>query len=329
MKKKSIFILLAIFVVLVVITIIIEGPLSNRRKKEAAKESILYPEFNADQITSVEIITKDRNVKLNKENDLWVVVTADNYPADPDAIEEMMKTTKDLKMTRIVSKSAEKYSQFRLDAEGTEVKMFGAGEDPLVHFIVGKPGPDYIFSTYLRKADLDEVLLVDGSIRSAFDKGSRGWRDREILKFDSSQVQRLTLVSEENGEIAMQMQENGEWQIVSPEVAPAKKDVVDGIIRDISDLSADDFAEKKELKEYKLDEPKSKVMVDLKDGTSRILLVGDKLNRQYYVKSEGKDTVFMLSESKINRIFKKLEDLKAEVKEPEKPEQPTTEEESS
>jgi len=333
MKKKSIFILLAIFVVFVVVAIIIEGPVGNRGKKKAAKESILFPGFNPDQIYSVEIITKDRNVKLSKDNDLWVVATADNYPADPSVIEEMLETAKDLKMKRIVSKSAEKYSQFRLDEEGVEVKMFGVGEDALAHFIVGKPGPDYVFSTYLRKVDRGEVLLVEGSIKSSFDKGSRGWRDREILKFDDSQVQGLTLVSEENGEISMQIQENGDWQIIKPEIASAKKDAVDRIVRGISDLSADDFAEKKELKEYKLDEPLSKVIVDLKDGTSRILLVGDKSDRQYYVKSEGKDTVFMLSESKVDRIFKSLEDLKAEVEEveeeAEEPEQSKPEEEPS
>ncbi len=333
MKKKSIFILLAIFAVLVVVAIIIEGPVGNRGKKKAAKESILFPGFNPDQISSVEIITKDRNVKLSKDNDSWVVATADNYPADPSAVEEMLGTAKDLKMKRIASKSAEKYSQFRLDEEGVEVKMFGVGEDALAHFIVGKPGPDYVFSTYLRKVDRGEVLLVEGSIKSSFDKGSRGWRDREILKFESDQVQRLTLVSEENGEISMQIQENGDWQIIKPEVASAKKDAVDRIIRGISDLSADDFAEKKELKEYKLDEPPSKIMIDLKDGTSRILLVGDKSDRQYYVKSEGKDTIFMLSESKVDRIFKSLEDLKAEVEEveeeAEEPEQSKPEEEPS
>ena len=74
-------------------------------------------------------------------------------------------------------------------------------------------------------------------------------------------------------------------QIVEPEVASAKKDEVDSIIRDISKLSADDFAEKKEeasteeatdpLKEYKLDKPQSKIMADLNDGTARVLLIGE------------------------------------------------------
>jgi len=318
MKKKSIFILLVIFAALVAVAIIVEGPMSNRDKKKAAKESILFPGFDADQVSSVEITTPERSVKLSRENDSWVVATADNYSAAPEAIKEMMDVVKDLKLNRIASKSAEKYSQFRVDEAGVEVKMLGAGEeDVLAHFIVGKPGPDYVFSTYIRKADREEVLLVDGSVRTAFDKGSRGWRDRTIIKFDPTQVQRLMLISQDKGEIAIEAQENGGWQIIKPEVFPADKETVDEIVRDIANLSADDFAEKKELQEYKLDEPLSKLMVDLKDGTSRIVLFGDEANRQFYVKSEGKDVVFKLSKTRTESIFKDLEALKAQPKEAE------------
>jgi len=329
MKKKSIFILLAIFAILVVVAIVLEGPVRGRGKKEADKESILFPEFDADQVSSVEITTPERSVKLSRENDSWVVATADNYPAAPEAIEEMLETIRNLKLNRIASKSAEKYTQFRVDEAGVDVKMLGAGEDALAHFIVGKPGPDYVFSTYLRKADRDEVLLVDGSIRSAFDKGSRGWRDRTIVKFDPAQVQRLTLISQDKGEIAIEAQENGGWQIIKPEVVLANKETVDKIVRDIADLTADNFAEKKDLKEYKLNEPPSKLMIDLKDGTSRIVLIGDEANRQLYVKSEGKDVVFTVSKTRIDSIFKNLEDLKAQTEEAEEEAENTEEEQET
>ena len=336
MKKKSIVILLAIFIVLVLAVIVIEGPLSKRGKKKAAEESILFPGFAADQVSSVEIRTKDREIKLNKEGESWLVATSDNYPADTEAVRAVLDNVKELKLTLIASKAAEKHSQFEVDESGVEVKMLGAEEDVLAHFFVGKTGPGYM-STYVRKADQDMVLLIDEPLKYTFDKGERGWRDRTVFDFDASQVQRLTLVSEEKGEIAIVAQEDGGWQIIKPEVASAEKEAVDDIVRDISKLSADDFAEKRKepeeeeagetaeaevaspLKEYKLDEPQSKVMVDLKDGTARVLLIGDKSGYQHYVKREGKDTIFMLSKSKIDRLFKDLEDLKAEMEE-EKPE---------
>ena len=319
MKKKSIFILLAVLVVLVAAVIIIEGPLSKRSKKEAAKESILFPGFETDQVSSVDIKTKDKNVKLKKEDNTWVVATAGNYPADPKSIEDMLGKVRDLKSTLTASKSADKHSQFEVDESGVEVTMLGTGEKTLAHFFVGKMGPDYI-STYVRKADQDEVLLVGEYLRGLFDKGARGWRDRTVFDFDASQVQTLTLVSEEKGEIAIAAQEGGGWQIVKPEVAPAEKEAVDDIVREISRLEADDFAEKKEevtdpLKEYKLDKPQSKIMADLNDGTARVLLIGDESGYRRYVRREDKDTIFLVSKSKIDRIFKDIEELKAEVEE--------------
>jgi hypothetical protein len=227
----------------------------------------------------------------------------------------------ELKSKHTASKSAAKHSQFEVDAvKGISVIITGASdEDVLAHLFVGKMGSDYT-STYIRKAEQDEVLLADGHLRSLFDKGPRGWRDRKIFDFDTNQVQRLTLISQEKGNIAIEAQADGNWQITEPEVSPGKKDAVDKIVSEISKLSADDFAEKKEqtdedadlLKEYKLDEPQSKINVDLKDGSVRILHIGDQFNQNYYVKREGKDAVFMLSKSKIDRIFKDLEDLKAE-----------------
>ncbi len=320
MQKKNIFILLGIFVALVLIMVIVEGT-GKRDRKKADEESILFPGFTADRVSSVEIKTKEREVKLKKEGDIWLVATFDNYPADQEAVEKALETVTDLKSTLTASRSAGKHSQFAVDEESSViVTMLGAeNEDALARFFVGKMGADFM-STYIRKSDQDEVLLADGYLISIFDKGVRGWRDRTIFDFDTSQVQRLTLVSQDKEEIAIEAQEDGNWQIMKPEVSPAKKDAVDGIVREISKLDTDEFAKKKEptdedtdpLKEYKLDEPQSEVTVELKDGTVRILRIGDKFGQRYYARREGKDTIFLLSKSKIDRIFKDVEDLKAE-----------------
>lgn len=320
MKKKSIFILLGILVALVLITVIMENT-GKRDAKKADEESILFPGFAADQVSSIEIKVKDKEVRLNKEGDSWLVATADNYPADQESVEKILDKFAELKSKLTVSKSAAKHFQFEVDAvSGISVVMMGkSDEDVLAHLFVGKIGSDFT-STYIRKAEQDAVFLADGYLKSLFDKGARGWRDRKIFDFDTNQVQRLTLASQDKETIAIESQGDGNWQIIEPEVSPGKKDAVDKIISDISKLSADNFAEKKEpteegadpLKEYKLDEPLSTFTVDLKDGSVRILHVGDQSNQSFYVKKEGQDTVFMLYKSKIDRIFKDIEDLKAE-----------------
>jgi hypothetical protein len=166
MKKRNIFILLAVFAVFVLLAVIIEGPIGKRGEKKAAKASILFPGFEADWVSSVEIKTKDREVKLNKEDGSWVVATANNYPADPKAVEDMLSKVKEFKSTLTASKSADKHSQFEVDENGVEVKVLKSEGDMLAHFFVGKMGPDYM-STYMRKADRDEVDLRQRHARMA------------------------------------------------------------------------------------------------------------------------------------------------------------------
>ena len=334
LEKKNIFILLGVLAAVVLIAVIIEG-MGKRDKKKAEKASILFPGFAADRVSSIDIKTKDRKVKLNKEGDTWLVATADNYPADAEAVQAALDKVKEMKSTFVASKSADRHSLLEVDEEsGVGVAMLGSENgEVLAHFFAGKMGNDFM-STYVRKVDQNEVLLVEGYLRNIFDKGIRGWRDRTIFNFDTEQAQKLTLTSKGKGNIVINTREDGGWQIIEPEIAPAEKDVVDGIISQISKLSADDFAEKEEpaeqtdteieteqppnpLAEYKLDDPQSKVMVDLNDDTVRILLVGDLSGQKYYVKREGKDTVFLLPKGKIDSIFKTLEDLKAEPEEPE------------
>ncbi|MBD3184056.1 DUF4340 domain-containing protein [Candidatus Poribacteria bacterium] len=321
MKNKKILILLSIFIVLLVITIILERPFGD---KESDEETLIFPDFDADQVVSVEIKTKDKEVKLNKEGDTWIVATADNYAADAKAVSDMLAKVKELEISLVASKSADKHAQFEVDEEnGTQIKLFGPEDKLLAHLFVGKMGSDFM-STYVRKANQDRVLLVDGYLKSSFDKGTRGWRNRTIFDFDESQAQRLTLVPEDKDEIAIEAQEDGSWQILKPEVAPGNKEEIDRIVRDIAKLSADDFPKKEEeteetpidlLEKYNLNPPKSKIMVDLKDGTARVLLIGDESNAKNYVKREEKDTVFMVYKSKINKIFLDIESLKAKVEE--------------
>ena len=321
-----------------VLVAIIINSMGRREEKKADKESILFPGFAADRVSSVEIKAKDREVRLSKEDDVWIVATADNYPADQGAVETMLDKVKELRSALTASRSAEKHSQFEVDKDsGVEVAMLGAdGQDALARFFVGKMGADYM-STYIRRAGQDVVLLADGYLRGIFDKGTRGWRDRTIFDFEADQVQKLTLASQEKEEIVIEAKDGGGWQIIKPEIAPAEKDKVDNILREISKLSADEFADKKELSEqtdgtseaeqiaslvaeYKLADPQSKVTVNLKDGSLRILHISDESGQRYYVKREGKDTIFLVSKSKIDRIFKDMEDLKTETEEEEKPE---------
>ncbi|MFQ6040431.1 MAG: DUF4340 domain-containing protein, partial [Candidatus Poribacteria bacterium] len=286
MKIKQIFILLGVFVVLFIIWLIF-GRESLDQSKPAAS---LFPDFKSDSVAKVELTKGDKTTVLKKDNGKWLVETSDNYPADKKFVEDILSKVSEFKTDNLISDKPEKQSLFEVDSSGIEAKFSGSSGDLLAHFFVGKMGTDYR-SGYVRKADSNNVYIMDGNLRSMFGKESGEWRDKTIFEFTSGNVTKLTLVSEEEKVLLQLDAENNEWKLIEPEAANAKKDIVEGILNTLSALKANDFAEKKELKEYGLDEPKSLVSADLNDGTSKTLFIGKEESGKYYVKRADRETV--------------------------------------
>ena len=193
---------------------------------------------------------------------------------------------------------------------GIEVKLSDSSDNLLAHFFVGR-SKDFL-SAYVRKADANEVYRMKENLTYTFDR-NLGWRDRTIFDFNSGDMTKLTI--ESKGEkLVLQTSAEGKWELIEPEKAKAKKDAVDGILNKLSSLDTDDFAEKKELKEYGLDEPTSSVSAKLNDGSSRILLIGKEEGGKHYVKRADKEMVFQIYKSSVNQLLKKVKDLKEEEK---------------
>jgi len=319
MKIKQIIILLGVFVVLFILWLIF-GRESLDKAELAAS---LFPDFQATNVAKVELTKNGKTTVLKNDNGKWLVVSSDNYPADKDFIEDILSKVSEFKTDNLISDKPEKQSLFEVDSSGIEAKFSDSSGNLIAHFFVGKMGTDYS-SGYIRKADSNNVYIMDGNLRSMFGKESKEWRDKTIFDFSSGNVTKLTIVSEDK-KIVLQLDTgSNKWKLIEPEAANANKDVVNGILNALSALKANDFAEKKELKEYGLDEPKSLVSTDLNDGTSKTLFIGKEENGKYYVKRADQETVFLVFKSTINnQLLKKVDDLKEEAtkKEEEKKEE--------
>jgi len=306
MKIKQILILLGVVIVLLVIVLVI-----TREPKKTTEE--LFPSFKSDKIAKIEIKSEDKNTVLKKPNGDWLVETEENYRADQEAVKEIFDKVKEFKFkaTDLASENPENQSKFHVDEEsGIEVKLSDSSDNLLAHFFVGR-SKDFL-SAYVRKADANEVYRMKENLTYTLDR-HRGWRDTTIFDFNSGDATKLTIESE-GEKLVLQTDAEGKWELIEPEKAKAKKDAVDGILNKLSSLDTDDFAEKKELKEYSLDEPVSSVSAELNDGSSRILLIGKEEGGKHYVKRADKDTVFQIYKSSVNQLLKKVDDLKAEEK---------------
>ena len=312
MKMKQLLILGAIFVVLAIIVLLLENPFGQSEYEKKVETSIpLFPNFNKEQVTTIEIIADGETTMLSKQDGNWVVTSMDNYPADSEGITELLSKVAEFKNTQRVSNNPEKQSEFEVDSTGVEAKLMDANGTLLAHLFVGKTTPGFL-SSYVRAADSNDVYVAQGYLQSVFNKGTRTWKDRTIFDFNKGIVTQLNISSPAET-VELRLDAEGTWQMLKPIASAVKQDEVDSLLTTFSGLDTDDFAETPgDLGEYGLDIPESTISAVRNDGTTATLHIGKEEEGKLYVKRDDKDTVFRLFKSNVDRLIKKSDTLKTE-----------------
>ena len=317
MKTKQLLILGCIFIVLAIVVFVFENPFGKSEyqlKVETATP--LFPNFDKEQVAKIEIIATDGTTTLSKQDEVWVVASMDNYPADSEGVAEMLTKVSEFKSTQRVSNNPEKQAEFEVDSSGVETKLIDANDKLLAHLFVGKTTPGFL-SSYVRPADANDVYVAQGYLQSVFNKGTRTWKDRTLFDFNKGNVTELNISSPEET-VELRLDTNGTWQMLKPEASATNTTEVDNLLTTLSGLKTDDFAEAQDdLAVYGLDIPQSTISAVLNDGTTATLHIGTEEEGKLYVKRNDKETVFRLFKSNVDRLIKKSETLKAEAPPPE------------
>lgn len=316
MKKKQLLILGGIFVFLLLVVLILENPFKKSEyQKKVEEATALFPSFNKEQVTKIEIVAKGEITTLSKQDGNWVVASMDNYPADNEGVKDLLEKVTEFDNANHVSDNPKNQAEFQVDSSSVEAKLVDANDKVLAHLFVGKNTPGFL-SSYVRVADSNDVYVAQGYLQSVFDKGTRTWKDRTIFNFNKGIVTQINVTSPEET-VELRLDAENKWQMHQPISAAANQTEVDNLLTTFSQLKTDDFAETKELTEYGLDSPTSSISAILNDGTKVNLYVGKEEGGKLYVKSGDKATVFMLYKSNVDRLIKKSDTLTENAAPPE------------
>ena len=317
MKTKQLLILGGVFVVLAIVVLVLENPFGKSAyDKKIETATPLFPNFDKEQVTKIEIIATGETTTLSKQESAWGVASMDNYPADSEGVAELLTKVGEVKNTQRVSSNPEKQAEFEVDSTGVEAKLMDVNDKVLAHLFVGKITPGFL-SSYVRAADSDDVYVAQGNLQSVFNKGTRTWKDRSIFDFNKGIVTELNISSPEET-VELRLDADGTWQMLKPEASTANTTEVDNLLTTFSGLDTDDFADAQaDLAEYGLDTPQSVISAALNDGTTATLYIGNEAEGKLYVKRDDSDTVFRLFTSNVDRLIKKSGTLKAEPPPPE------------
>jgi len=311
-------------VVLVVLAGITFFQLNARRSEdvEQPKVTIELPKLKTDQIDELELTAPDKpKARLVKKDGAWRLVEPVDAKADENAVNTAITKLTELDMAGVAATLAKNHEKLEVDEKNATRVIAKGGGKVLLDAFVGayKSG-----STMLRLNGQEPVAAVRGSIRFAFTKDTKDWRDRKINDIPPSTVQQITfvngatkLVFKRENDAFVQVLGKGEKKI-----DPLDANKVKGVVGTSANLSATDFAAPGETPEqlgFTAQSPS--VVLDVKNEAGEesqvVYRIGGKKDESYYVRKDGDDVTYVVSQWIGERLLSTRESLTK--KEPEAP----------
>ena len=277
---------------------------SSRDDRPTGLRELPSIELDKEAITSLEIIRpENERVVLSNVDGVWRVTEPMDAAADKSNVESALNRLADLQVARVVATRPENYERLHVDEASAVLVVAKAGEDTLARLMIGKYGNGM---TMLRIDDHTEVFGARGSLRYAFDRELKSWRDRMVVSVDAANVQTIRFESA-NGTFQFQREADG-WKVLEGQDALDDFDPkqVTGRLSTAARLTASDFApEDTSAARAGLTEPQATVTLTLADDREPIVLeLGASTEQagELYLRRQDEPTIYVISQYLADRL---------------------------
>lgn len=264
----------------------------------------------ADGFDTLEVTKGKITTTIKKEGDTYKVVKPISYAADRDAAKLAFESIAKMDFSNIVSDQKSRQAELELGDDSLRVTV-KKGEQTLADLRIGKTTNQM---TMVRVEGKNDVWAVTGLFKYQFDKDTAGWRDKTITHFEEKDAEKLEVASKSGAKLVLSKpagKDAGpapEWQIVEStvKVEPFDKSVATGVISQLANWKANEFADDAKPAETGLDSPELTVTVTLHNGTQQTVLVGKKKGEEdWYVKLANNPQVFLVKKYNLERMNKR------------------------
>ena len=167
-----------------------------------------------DRIT-MDAAGKGKTVLARKDGN-WTIVTRKNAPADSGAVQRLIDTLQNERVTRFVEDVASNLPKYGLDKPQMQLTFSSfasentaetkAGEQPFAGIAFGKPEGDNV---YARLTGEPFVVAVRRGLLDQISADPLQWQELSIFKFKPEQIHRLSVTTEK--ELALERDQNNQW----------------------------------------------------------------------------------------------------------------------
>lgn len=300
-RKNRIAIGAMVFIALLALTLWV----ANRRDRqpEVAAE-VPRIELEEELITTLEVRRPEGDaVVLSNASGDWRLTAPLDAEADENNVRSALSRLADLELARVVATRRENYERLQVDDANAVRVTVKADDETLAELAIGKYADGM---TMIRVGDRPEVFGARGSLRYAFDRELKAWRNRKVVQVEASKVESIKFESP-NG--VFEFDRSGDGWAVSQGAKKLKEldpDKVTGIVSSAASLTASDFApEEVSAARAGLIEPVATVTLTLAENPDPIVLAlggtADDEN-DVYLRRRDDPTIYLLSKYLANRL---------------------------
>jgi len=306
MRKTFILFFIAISLGLFVYFYEIVGD-KKREEKKNFNESLF--KIKNDDIKSVILTNNSQIIKYEKNNDSWKITKPFNLSVDKNIVDSQISVFENSKIKRIIGQVDEsKLKNYGLGVSNTEV-LIETFKGKKINFEIGYESASR-GDLFVYDKDSNSVILSSNDLKVQVQKKLFELRDKKIIHFDKSNVNELTIITE-NDSIVIENQDkiNQLWKITSHNLF-GDNSQIDNYLASLNRYNAIGFIDNPGKNE-KSNIKNSSISIILNlgpDRTNKTLSIGKskilESDTSHYGFETGKSNIFLISDDDKKAMMK-------------------------
>jgi hypothetical protein len=268
--------------------------------------AVTLPKVKKEDVVELTIAAPEKTpVAFKKVDNKWRMTAPLDTEADSAAIDTALSKLAELEVIGIAATKPENHAALDVtDAKAIHVTAKGA-DKPLLDVLIGvyRSG-----NTIARDPKSDVAAITKGSMRYAFDKVVKDWRDRGIAGLTAEQTSEIAFENKDGSYHFVK--EGTEWKQAPADKKIAKFDSgkIVSLVGTATSMRANDFAADGVSADSAGVGAKPVGKVTLRSsgdaGTQQVVLyVGNKRDDGYYLKNEAKSQIYVVSDFAGSRML--------------------------
>ena len=272
--------------------------------KTFAPKEIDFKGFTQDNSSTVTVKQKGQEINLKKDGGQWRV---NEFSISASALKDLFEGLKNLEPLSLASRNLEKEEDFEIKPDMGTILSLKKGET-VQDFVLGKTGN--VWGTfYLKKQDSKNIYLVKGSLKEVLGHDLSWWRDKTVVKIDPAVISSI-VIKDPKRLITFTKDKDSKWSALSgAQKVVLEQARLDRILNALNPLEAFDFAEPDEDKALKSGKNVTNLIFSASDGSIAVELSFLKKDDAWLVKANSQDTVYKISNGKIEDILVSYDEL--------------------